>query len=164
ALACLPALAYLSLSLPDRIFGDEAILASGMTMSSLNDTFLKHDLQTLRMLSNGFIVTGLLWAWMLAAMIDRQLKLAGIVMLVGAALTIFGIIHSPIAGNRMFMPWMIDGEGNFALPGEYFLDVIEFAVGYFLTGIILIAWSAWLGTQSDEDALVSNADSEPVDE
>lgn len=144
ALACLPALAYLSMSLPDRIFGDEALLEAGLNATTLSGTPLKHELDTLRMLSNGFIITGLIWAWMLAAIIDRKLKLAATVMIVAAILTCFGIIHSPIDGNRLFAPWIIGGDSSFALPADMLGRVVEFAAGYFLTGIVLLVWSAWL--------------------
>ncbi|MEM6778519.1 MAG: permease [Planctomycetota bacterium] len=150
ALACLPALAYLSLSLPDRIFGDGTLLEAGTTIASLSGEPLKHDLQTLRMLSNGFIVTGLIWAWMLAAIIDRQLRLAGLVMIAAAVMTCIGVIHSPIEGNRLFLPWMLDGDSSFSLPSQFLAPVAEFALGYLITGAGLIVWSRWLSGQPEE--------------
>lgn len=143
-IACLPALAYLAMSLPDRIFGDSLMIQGGYTMASLVGGPLKHDLQTLRMLSNGFIVTGLLWSWMLASMIDRKLILAGVVMLGAAMLTCFGVMHSPIEGNRLFVPFLFDETSSLGLPAQYVPAVMEYVAGYAVTGAFLIAWSIFL--------------------
>lgn len=142
AIACLPALAYLALSLPDRIFGDGALMEAGLSIEQLQGVPLRHDIETLRMLSNGFIITGLLWAWMLAALIDRRCRLAGVVMLVAAGLTTVGIIHSPIEGNRMFLPLGVPETSSLALPEEYRGAVMEFAAGYLISAILLFVW-AW---------------------
>jgi len=143
AVACLPALAYLALSLPDRIFGDTALMEAGLSVGQLKGLPLRHDIETLRMLSNGFIITGLLWAWMLAALIDRRCGLAAVVMLVAAGLTCIGIIHSPIEGNRMFFPVGVPETSSLALPAEYRSAVMEFAAGYLVTGVLLFVWS-WM--------------------
>ncbi|MCC9655803.1 permease [Rhodopirellula halodulae] len=140
-IACLPALAYLAMSLPDRVFGDSLMLDNGYTMESLGGDALKHDLQTLRMISNGFIITGLLWSWALASMIDRKLLLAGGLMIGGAVLTFFGVMHSPIEGNRMFVPFAIGDESALGLPEQYVGSVMEFVEGYLVTGLFLIGWS-----------------------
>jgi len=144
AIACLPALAYLAISLPDRIFGDGAMFAAGISMDELEGGPLKHDLQTLRMLSNGFIVTGLLWAWMLASMIDHKLKLAAGVLFLCAGLTFFGVIHSPLVGNRLFIPFGVDPDGPLALPTESLPDVMQYITGYVLTGVFVLLWQLTL--------------------
>lgn len=140
AIACLPALAYLAMSLPDRIFGDAAMLGAGMTMEGLDGGPLKHDLDTLRMLSNGFIVTGLLWAWVLASMIDQKLQVAASVMLLASGLTFFGVIHSPIPGNRLFIPFWAGEESSLYLPGSSVPAVMEYVAGYAITGVFLMVW------------------------
>lgn len=140
AIACLPALAYLAISLPDRIFGDTAMFAANMSMSSLEGESLRHDLQTLRMLSNGFIITGMLWAWMLASMIDRQLKLAAGVLFFCAALTSIGVMHSPLPGNRLFVPFFVSAESSLALPAESLDAVLQYILGYALAGLFVLAW------------------------
>jgi AGZA family xanthine/uracil permease-like MFS transporter len=148
-IACLPALAYLAMSLPDRIFGDSLMLQDGHTMDSLEGGPLKHDLQTLRMLSNGFIVTGLLWSWTLASMIDRKLIRAGVVMLGAAALTCFGVMHSPIEGNRLFVPFLFGESSSLGLPDAHVAKVMEYVAGYAITGGFLIAWSLFLPNTTD---------------
>ncbi|MFG0290364.1 MAG: permease [Rhodopirellula sp. JB044] len=140
AIACLPALAYLAISLPDRIFGDPAMFSAGLSMGDLDGGPLKHDLQTLRMLSNGFIVTGLLWAWLLASMIDHKMKLAAGVLFLCAGLTFFGVMHSPLQGNRLFVPFGVATDSPLALPAESLPAVLQFVGGYLLTGLFLLAW------------------------
>ena len=87
------------------------------------------------MLSNGFILTSLFWAWMLAAAIDRKLNVAGFVMLTTAILTIFGIIHSPLDGNRLFVPYGPESWGNVVLDEAHREKVFEFAFGYLASAL-----------------------------
>ncbi|MEM9364530.1 MAG: permease [Planctomycetota bacterium] len=155
AVACLPALAYLAMSLPDRIFGDVALLEAGISETALADIFLQHDIATLRMLSNGFIVTSLLWAWILASLIDRRLKLASCVLAVAGCLTAIGVMHSPLPGNRIFLPFPVEAEGawgQLALPSDQIGHVAEFVLAYFVTALIVWGWSKCvvLEPRSDE--------------
>lgn len=152
AIACLPALAYLAVSLPDRIFGDTAMFAANMSMASLEGESLRHDLQTLRMLSNGFIITGMLWAWMLASMIDRQLKLAAGVLFLCAALTSIGVMHSPLPGNRLFVPFFVNAESSLALPAESLDAVLQYILGYALAGSFVLAWYWVLPREQDTES------------
>jgi len=85
ALAMLPALAYLALipldqALAGRSPPDHAAAA----------------VQTLRCLSSGFIVTSLLWASALAAVIDGKMMRAAGFLAVAGACSLFGVIHSPL--------------------------------------------------------------------
>jgi AGZA family xanthine/uracil permease-like MFS transporter len=88
ALACLPALAYLVTLMTGEV----------RSVSTAQDTSaaLQLRLQTLHELSGGFIITSLAWASALAALIDRRLATAGLLMLVCAACSLFGVIHSPL--------------------------------------------------------------------
>lgn len=94
ALAILPALAYLVLISVDQM----------PTTGSLPD-YLASQIQALRCLANGFIVTSLLWASALAAMIDARLIRSAGYLLVAAILTLFGIIHSPLSPAAIAWPW-----------------------------------------------------------
>jgi len=113
ALACVPALAALALIFTDNIFGDSTIRDAGIEVSKLANTALRDDLQTIRILANGFIVTSLLWASALAAIIDRRLRLAATYFAIGALCTTFGIIHSPLPGGPVFLLWKLDEETLF---------------------------------------------------
>jgi AGZA family xanthine/uracil permease-like MFS transporter len=81
ALAILPALAYLALIPLDEM------------NPSANPTAV---LQSLRCLSNGFVVTSLLWASMLASLLDGKLLRASACLGIAAVCSLFGIIHSPL--------------------------------------------------------------------
>ncbi|SMP56656.1 putative MFS transporter, AGZA family, xanthine/uracil permease [Neorhodopirellula lusitana] len=140
AIACLPALAYLAMSLPNRIFGDGLMLSQSVTAVDLEGGALRDDLQTLRMLSNGFIVTGLLWAWMLASLIDKKLNVAAGVLFLAAGLTFFGIMHSPIAGNRIFIPFLAGEGSSLWLPDASVPEVMEYVAGYGITGLFVLVW------------------------
>ena len=63
--------------------------------------------QTLTMLSNGFILTGLLWGSMLAYLIDHKARLAALYCAVCAVLTLFGIIHSVMPSGKLYLPWRL---------------------------------------------------------
>ena len=64
-------------------------------------------LQTLTMLSNGFIITGLLWGSMLAFLIDHKARLAALCSAICALFTLFGIIHSVLPTGELYLPWKI---------------------------------------------------------
>lgn len=141
ALACLPALAFLAMNLPGRIFGDEALRSAGISPDNLQDGVLVHNIKTMSMLSSGFILTSLLWAWALAATIDRRLVVASKVMLLAAILTLFGVMHSPLAGNRLFVPFGPDSWGDIVLDTVNRKYVLEFAAGYLASAALLFGWS-----------------------
>jgi adenine/guanine/hypoxanthine permease len=58
---------------------------------------------------SGFIITAMLWAAILAALIDDRVLRASGLLLGCAALTAFGVIHSVAPGGAMFLPWRVDG-------------------------------------------------------
>ncbi len=142
-LACIPALASLALIYIDKIFGDLAAIqyvdAAGeqlnVTQASLSES-LRGELQTIRLLANGFIVTSLIWASALAAMIDRRLRVAAFYFLVAAICAALGIIHSPLPGGPVFLPWN--------LSHEMFLPVLRYTAGYLLVAAMLFAWQSRL--------------------
>jgi AGZA family xanthine/uracil permease-like MFS transporter len=61
-------------------------------------------------LGNGFIITSMIWAAFLAALIDGRGRAAVQALLAGAALTFFGVIHSSQAGGGMYLPWHLSGN------------------------------------------------------
>lgn len=154
AIACMPALAALVFNLCNRILTDKALLEAGVSLSDLNPVF-QETFSIISMLAAGFIITSLMWAWALASMIDRKLRVAGYVFLACAVSTLFGLIHSPLPGNQFFLPVGPESWGDVVLASEYRSKVIEFAVGYATVGILLMFWGVVVPeaeTQSDEPA------------
>ena len=77
--------------------------------------------QTLTVLSNGFIVTGLLWGSMLAFMIDRKPQFAAICTFACAFFTLFGVIHSVLPTGEVYLPWTIESHVHYTIALAYIL-------------------------------------------
>jgi adenine/guanine/hypoxanthine permease len=93
ALAALPALAYL------------ASVPLNMALGGRDpDPFSLTMVQTLRCLSNGFLISGMLWAAALAMMIDGRLVRAAGFLGVAAVCALFGVIHSPLPFEQINRP------------------------------------------------------------
>jgi len=75
--------------------------------------------QTLTMLSNGFIITGLLWGSMLAFLIDHKTRLAALCAFVCALLTLFGVIHSVLPTGELYLPWKISKNAPYMVSAAY---------------------------------------------
>jgi AGZA family xanthine/uracil permease-like MFS transporter len=145
ALACVPALAFLAINFPNQIFGDAHLFESGINAAALADDELKSKLATLGILQGGFILVSLLWAWILAAIIDRKFRVAGIVLMFTSIFTLFGIIHSPLPGNnRIFLPIGPDSWGSIVLPAALRPVIFEYAAGYAAAAVILLIWGWYL--------------------
>jgi AGZA family xanthine/uracil permease-like MFS transporter len=127
AVACVPALAALVAIQSDKL------LAAGATPAAP----LARELFSIRILSSGFIVTSLLWAGMVAALVDHRLRAAAGWCLAAAACTLFGVIHSPFPDGRLFLPWRV-GD----LPAEAAgRGPLELAAAYALLAAVFAAWS-----------------------
>ncbi|MBL9122731.1 MAG: hypothetical protein JNG90_03805 [Planctomycetaceae bacterium] len=140
ALACLPAMAYLVTAFTNPLI--EPLLATGKSLEAQLGP-LAVQLQSLQLLANGFIITSLLWASLLAAIIDRRLGVAALYAVVAAGAALFGIIHSPVAGGSLVLPWPLGAPPEGPLWSTYYL-----AGGYALTGVLLAVWGAWLARTS----------------
>lgn len=158
ALACVPALAFLALNLPGQMFGDATLISAGINPTTLADSNLAKNLGTVTMLSSGFILTSLLWAWMLAAGIDRKLVVAARVLFAASVLTLFGVIHSPLPGNQLFIPIGPSAWDSIVLPLDFRGVVYEFAAGYAVAAVLLFGWSRMMDSITPEDASASHDD------
>ncbi len=132
AIACLPALAklvmiYLGQYAPainyDQVKPEDA--------ENLQSQFLH-----LQILSGGFIITSLIWGAAMARIIDKRFFSASIYFAVGGLFVLFGVIHSPLAGDKMFWPWNI-GEPDLRI------IVVEFAAAYLIMALIMFGLG-WL--------------------
>jgi AGZA family xanthine/uracil permease-like MFS transporter len=134
ALACVPAMAKLVMIFVNNLLGQLQL-----TIDSLQPP-LPEQLQTMQMLASGFIVTSLLWGAALAAIIDRRLIVGGIYFCVASVFSLFGVIHSPFADERLVLPWNLGSELPQAAAGQtpFFM-----AAAYLLVAILLFAWGAY---------------------
>ncbi|MDH5822302.1 hypothetical protein QFW77_04765 [Luteimonas sp. RD2P54] len=107
ALAFLPAVAYLlTIKLGNPAWIEPARFAE------LYATGQGHglpELATIVVLGNGFIITAMLWATALVAMIDARPWRAIGCLLLAAALTAFGVIHSAHPQGAVYLPWRLEG-------------------------------------------------------
>ena len=131
ALAVVPAMAKLI-----TIFTGGLIALLPQPLEELNAS-LATQLQTIHMISAGFIVTSLIWASALAALIDRRLKLAALWFGVAALCSLFGIIHSPLPSEALVVPWNLPPLSD-AAAGQ---TPWHLAGAYLLTAATLLGWS-----------------------
>lgn len=142
ALACIPALAYLAVSYANRLFFDDALRNAGITFQTLSNQHFKFEMTTAKLLANGFLITSLLWSSALAMAIDRRLKTAAIFFAAGGLLTMFGVIHSPLDSNAVFLPVSLGDFGaHWVLAPEYRSSMWNLAVAYFVASGVLFGWS-----------------------
>jgi adenine/guanine/hypoxanthine permease len=59
----------------------------------------------IELLGRGFIITAMLWGAAGAFLIDHKVRRAALVILIGALLTSFGMIHSAAPDGGLFLPW-----------------------------------------------------------
>jgi AGZA family xanthine/uracil permease-like MFS transporter len=93
AIAALPALAYMA------AIQVKAALGVRPVPPTWESAWL-----ALRCLANGFIVTSLLWAAALAALLDGRYRGAAIYLAVAGLFALFGIIHSPLTDAPIDWP------------------------------------------------------------
>ncbi|HEY1861407.1 MAG TPA: hypothetical protein VGG61_13690 [Gemmataceae bacterium] len=133
ALAILPTLAYLIVIL---------FKTPGMGVPTGDAAML---VQTLRCLGNGFIVSGLLWAAALAALLDGRLRASSAYFAVAGVCAFFGIIHSPLGDEQIGLPARImqirATTDSLPFSTVEFQTPIHWTVAYGLTALLLLALS-----------------------
>jgi AGZA family xanthine/uracil permease-like MFS transporter len=65
------------------------------------------EIATIVVLGNGFIITSMIWASFVVALIDAKHLRASGILLIGAALTLFGVIHSVEPAGGIYLPWTL---------------------------------------------------------
>jgi AGZA family xanthine/uracil permease-like MFS transporter len=63
-------------------------------------------------LGNGFIITSMIWGGFVAALVDGRTRAAVATLLAGAALTVFGVMHSVDPSGSLYWPWTLTGVGR----------------------------------------------------
>lgn len=99
----------------------------------------------LNVLSGGFIITSLIWASATARIIDRRFNAAAIYFAVGGLFTLFGLMHSPLDGDRMFLPWRLF-DPEFASPEQLNIS-LQFTIAYLIMAALMVGLAALLGNQ-----------------
>jgi adenine/guanine/hypoxanthine permease len=82
------------------------------------------------MVAHGFILTGMLWGGALAFLADRKAGASAGLLLVCAAFTLFGVIHSVDPSGGVYLPWRVAST----LP-------LEWAVGYAIVALTIFGLS-----------------------
>jgi AGZA family xanthine/uracil permease-like MFS transporter len=80
-------------------------------------------------LGNGFIITSMIWAGFLASLVDRRVGVAVATLLAGAALTLFGVIHSVDPTGAMYLPWRLTGVGR--------MLAFQFTAAYIVLAVVI---------------------------
>jgi AGZA family xanthine/uracil permease-like MFS transporter len=134
ALACVPALAYLSVLVLNRLFD-----AAGRPFAEYSAEIGRW-IQVITILANGFIVTSLLWATGLAKLIDGRTRAAAAAFALAGACALVGIIHSPLRSGPILLPWQamaqVAAEGR--SPATVGLTPYHLAAAY--AGMALVFW------------------------
>jgi len=63
-------------------------------------------------LGNGFIITSMVWASFVVAMIDGHVRKAAGIVALGGVLTAFGLIHSVQPIGSVYLPWLLDAPAQ----------------------------------------------------
>jgi adenine/guanine/hypoxanthine permease len=91
------------------------------------------DLAVITILGNGFIITSMVWASFVVALIDARLRHASGILVIGAVLTVFGIIHSVELGGGVYLPWTLGGPAQSM--------VWQFTAAYLVLAAVILALS-----------------------
>ncbi len=148
------ALESLEVTPEERPALESAIEKIKLDVDSLQRTVGKPDgplggkLETMHLLSGGFIISSLLWASILASIIDRRLAVAAIYLSIAAAFTFFGIIHSPMPGSPMFFPWQLE---------EHFRNLtLQYTAAYLCVAVLMVGWGKFLSNQGEVEPLADD--------
>ena len=91
------------------------------------------ELAVINVLGNGFIITSMIWASFLVAMIDGKPGRAASIVLLGGALTLFGVIHSVTPAGNLYLPWLLDPLSR--------AIALQFAGAYLVLAAVLLGFS-----------------------
>jgi AGZA family xanthine/uracil permease-like MFS transporter len=120
AFAFIPVIAYLMVIELNSVIG-----ALGKTAGDLTGG-AKETYRAMLLLGNGFIVSSMIWSAAIAYIVDHRLHTASFYFYAAAVLSLFGVIHSPLADGGLFLPW----NSDLSSPMGFF-------AGYFALGMML---------------------------
>jgi AGZA family xanthine/uracil permease-like MFS transporter len=137
AIACIPAMAKLVtiyLGQYGVAIQYEAAIEQGL-MTAGDQAFLGQQTLLLNVLAGGFILTSLVWAAATAKMIDRRYYSASIYLAVGGMFVLFGVMHSPLPGDQMYLPWSLSDPALFDIQARQ--TVFQFALAYLVMAVVM---------------------------
>jgi AGZA family xanthine/uracil permease-like MFS transporter len=102
------------------------------------------ELAVISVLGNGFIITSMVWASFVVAMIENKPRQAAWIALLGGALTLFGVIHSVMPAGNLYLPW--------ALAPALRSMALQFAGAYLALAAVLLLFSFWRGERGPAHA------------
>jgi adenine/guanine/hypoxanthine permease len=133
ALAAVPVPAYLVVVTVDEVFAGRAPNPAGEPL-----------LQALRCLGNGFILTSLLWAAALTAVLDGRPRRAALALLLAAGCSLVGLTHSPLPGAPLAWPHEVwEQLARSRNPSLQFQSPFHWAGAYVLAAGVLLVDSLW---------------------
>lgn len=91
------------------------------------------ELAVINALGNGFIITSMVWASFVVAMIDGKAWRAALILLLGGALSLFGVIHSVELSGGIYLPWRLDEAARQL--------AWQFSAAYAVLAVVLVALS-----------------------
>jgi AGZA family xanthine/uracil permease-like MFS transporter len=110
SLATLPSLAFVAALQANALLAPGAAPPAGSTGETL---------RALTLLGNGFIITAVIWGSATADLIDRRFLRSALAFFGAAALSLFGVIHSPATGGTLFLPWRAGSPVPFHFAAAY---------------------------------------------
>lgn len=133
ALAAVPVLAYVALLAINIAGGGDGGSEAGRKF-----------VQTLRGLSNGFVITSLLWATIMVKIIDTKMVSAALFLWVGAGLAAIGLIHSPASIATLGLPvQVVNTLGGVIAPIQ---TPTHWALAYGAAGLIALLLAVFPST------------------
>jgi len=131
AFAAVPVLAYVVVILASEIFAGRTPSPSGAGLFT-----------ALRCLGNGFVITSLLWATALIALLDAKPVWAALTLFIAAACSLFGLIHSPLEGGPIAWPGDVWRQLTFDPHQELqYLSPFHWTVAYALSAVVVLVCS-----------------------
>jgi AGZA family xanthine/uracil permease-like MFS transporter len=138
ALACVPALAYLALLALNQV------LPPVNPFAGLSEP-ARHWVQTVTILSGGFIVTSLLWGSILTFLIDGRVRPAAAALVLAGAFSLFGVMHSPLPSGPIVAPneaiRQLKELGRFE--ASKYQTPYHWAAAYWTSAALLLALGRW---------------------
>jgi AGZA family xanthine/uracil permease-like MFS transporter len=116
--AMIPSIGYLALTSADSLIEKFGTAAVPATVSG--------ELDVLRVVGHGFILTAILWGGLLADLIDGKTRRAAGYAALCTVCTLFGLIHSATPAGGLYLPWRFSTSLT-----------QQVALGYFVVAVLL---------------------------